>query len=525
MIGGMSQKAKRLAESLDAGNVQMASGLPGDAIPEYRRATDIDPNSAAAWESLGKACKANGRSGDAAEAFSRLVQLTPRSSPAHHNYGAALGECADIEAAINEFHTALSLDPSNAKVASTLLYTLWFADDLTEDRIIGEHRAWAEKFAEPLKATRKPHANSRDPNRRLKIGYVSPDLRIHPVGRFMLPVFVEHDRNQFAIHVYSAAPGMPDALGEKIKQRSDSWREIENLSDDAAAQLIRSDGIDILIDLSLHMGRQMGIFARKPAPVQITYLGYVGTTGLDAVDWRIIDPILEPTPARFVEKPLTIPHYWCYKPSIYNVEPGPAPHERNGYVTFGSLNSFKKAGPTARRLWADVLRAVPTSRMIVHASEGSHREKFLSDMAIHGIERGRFSFVGLTPMGTYMQAYQSIDIALDTFPYTGGTTTCDALWMGVPTVTLAGTLGISRMGASILTSMGLHELVAQDAADFSRIAIELAADPQRISQQRAAMRDRLYKSPLVDAKRFTRGLEAAYRRAWQALCKQSTIPD
>lgn len=298
------------------------AGRPDNAIPEYRRAIEIDPLCTVAWDSLGKALQSNGRSGEAVEAFHRLVRLTPGSSPAHHNYGGALAECSEIGAAIEQFKIALSLNPANSGAAGSLLYTLWFADDLTEQRIIDEHRAWAAKFADPLKSTWTPHTNSRDPNRRLKIGYVSSDLRIHPVGRFMLPVFVEHDRSQFAIHVYSG--GNVDGLSEKIQQRTDGWRGIQKLSDDATASLIRNDGIDILIDLSMHMDRHLGIFARKPAPVQITYLAYVGTTGMDAIDWRIADPTLEPTPSRFVEKPLIIPHYWCYKPSLYNVEPGPA---------------------------------------------------------------------------------------------------------------------------------------------------------------------------------------------------------
>jgi len=514
-----SGKSQQIADCIARGHAHFVAGRPDIAIPEYRRATEIDPLCAVAWDSLGKALRSAGRFGEAAEAFHRLVALTPNRSPAHYDYGTALAECSEIEAGIEQFKIALSLDPANRKAAGTLLYTLWFADDLTEDRIIDEHRAWAAKFADPLKSKWTPHTNSRDPNRKLKIGYVSSDLRIHPVGRFMLPVFVEHDRSQFAIHVYSG--GTADGLSEKIKQRIDGWHRIENLSDDATASLIRQHGIDILIDLSMHMDRHLGVFALKAAPVQITYLAYVGTTGMDAMDWRIVDPTLEPVPSRFVEKPLMVAHYWCYKPSLYNVEPGPAPIERNGFPTFGSLNSFKKTGQTTRKLWADVLRALPTSRMIVLAPEGSAREKFLSDMTGQGIHQSRFSFVGMQPMAAYTQYYQRIDIALDTFPYTGGTTTCDALWMGVPSVTLMGALGISRMGASILGTVGLGELIARDAAGFTRIATHLAGDSERISQLRLTMRDRLHNSPLFDAKGFTRNLEGAYRRAWGKWCAET----
>ena len=214
----MSRKPKSSAVYLNAGNALMAADRPGDAVSEYQRAIEADKNSAAAWESLGKAFQLNGRFGEAVAAYEQAVKLNPRSGGTHHNLGSVLGECGEIAAAIEQFKIALSLDPVNAKVASTLLYTLWFADDLTEDRIISEHRSWAEKFAAPLKATWRAHQNSPELNRRLKVGYVSPDLRLHPIGRFMLPVFVEHDHGQFEIYGYSASPGKPDAFGERIQQ-------------------------------------------------------------------------------------------------------------------------------------------------------------------------------------------------------------------------------------------------------------------------------------------------------------------
>jgi predicted O-linked N-acetylglucosamine transferase (SPINDLY family) len=504
-------------EIIRSGDAMMGRGRPVDAAREYRRALERDKTSALAWDRLGHAEHHSGRYAEAVAAFKRLVELVPANGAAHHNLASALAECGEIADSLQEYRAAIRLEPANGKIAGGMLYVCWFADDLKEDWVIREHQSWNRSFAEPLKTRWKPHANSRDPNRRLKIGYVSPHFRIHPVGRFMLPLLYEHDKNLFATHVYLAG-GPFDAVTDRFKQWAGAWHDISQFSDDDAAEQIRRDGIDILIDLSMHMGHTMGIFARKPAPVQITYLAYVGTTGLEAIDWRITDPVLEPTPANFIEKPLIVPHYWCYKPSIWNVEPGPAPVQRNGHITFGSLNAFKKSGHVARELWAKVLLAVADSKMIVHASEGSHRQAFLGEMESLGVDPSRFTFVGVLPLDRHMRTYQSIDIALDTFPYTGGTTTCDALWMGVPVITLAGAMGVSRMGASILGTVGLRDLVADNPDEFAGLAVQWARDPVRISQLRQQMRDRLYNSPLTDAKQFAGNMEAAFRRAWVHYC-------
>jgi predicted O-linked N-acetylglucosamine transferase (SPINDLY family) len=273
----------------------------------------------------------------------------------------------------------------------------------------------------------------------------------------------------------------------------------------------------------MHARPGLLVFARKPAPVQITYLHYVGTTGLEAIDWRISTSELEPQTLGFVEKPLWLPAYFCYKPSIWNIEPGPPPSEKNGFITFGSLNAFKKAGATSRRIWAKVMSALPDSRMIVHASEGSHREEFLADMQRLGIASQRFEFVGLLPIDQYMAVYRRIDVCLDTFPYAGGTTTCDALWMGVPVITLAGTLPISRMGAAILPAVGLMECVCRDEAEYVAAAINLT-EPQELNNFRSGLRETIKASPslLFDAQAFARSMEAAYRRAWHEWCHRSS---
>ena len=354
---------------------------------------------------------------------------------------------------------------------------------MTKGQLIAEHREWARRHAEPLKAAWLPHGNSREPDRRLRIGYVSPEFKVHPVGRFILPLFVEHDRARFETFCYSGVQS-PDELTAEIKSCASGWRDIQLMPDEAVTELIRRDGIDILVDLSMHMGYRLGIFARKPAPIQITYLAYVGTTGLDAVDYRITDPFLDPPGSEseedFRREALYIPSYWCYKPTIVDVDPGPPPSVKNGFVTFGSLNNFRKINPAVGAAWSELLHAVPASRLMIHAHEGRHREKLLETFAAGGITSDRISFVGTYPLADYLRQYQSIDIALDTFPYAGGTTTCDALWMGVPVVTLAGDLGVSRSGVSILSNIGMTDLIAKTAEEYVRVAADLAGDAGRM---------------------------------------------
>jgi protein O-GlcNAc transferase len=494
-------------------------GKFSEAVTEYHRYLALEPAVPEAWNDLANCLVQLGKLDDAAIAFNNAITGRPDFGPIHANLAKCLVESGSINSAITLYRNAIELDPSNHEIHSSLLYTLYFAAGMTKAQLIAEHREWARRHADPLRLPLQSHANILDPNRRLKVGYVSPDFTTHPVGRFMLPLFVEHDRERFEVFAYSAVKS-PDDLTVRFKKYAGVWRDIVGMKDAAVVELIRADGIDILVDLSMHMGHHLGIFALKPAPVQITYLAYAGTTGLDAMDYRITDRFLEGaagTEEEFVEKPLFIPSYWCYKPSIWTIESAPPPSINNGFITFGCLNSFKKVSPIIRDIWLELLGALPNSRLMIHAGEGSHRAKFLEACA-GTVDPARIEFIGPQPMSDYLRQYNEIDIALDTFPYTGGTTTCDALWMGLPVVTLAGQLAVSRMGVSILGTIGVPELIAHTPPDYISVASNLAGNPAQLATYHMGLRDSMKSSPLMDAKGFARGMELAYRRAWTAWC-------
>jgi predicted O-linked N-acetylglucosamine transferase (SPINDLY family) len=295
------------------------------------------------------------------------------------------------------------------------------------------------------------------------------------------------------------------------------------LSDTEAADLIRQDRIDVLVDLTMHMAQnRLLIFARKPAPVQVTYLAYCSTTGLETIDYRLSDPYLDPLgqdESCYSEQTLRLPQtYWCYQMDLPIPEAGPLPAAAAGHITFGCLNNFCKVSEPALAVWTRLLRAMPNSQLLLHAHEGSHRQRLQQRMEREGIESSRVRFVGFKPAEEYFDLYRQIDIALDTFPYGGGTTTCDALWMGVPVVSLVGKTAVGRGGLSILSNVGLPELAARSEDEYVRIASDLASDLPRLSDLRSTLRQRMGQSPLMDAPRFARNMEAAYRQMWRGWC-------
>jgi protein O-GlcNAc transferase len=368
----------------------------------------------------------------------------------------------------------------------------------------------------------QPHANERDPERRLRIGYVSPDFREHVVGRFLLPLLTSHDKRAVEVFAYAHVP-RPDALTESLRACTDSWRSIVGLSDAQAADLIRQDRIDILVDLTMHMDRnRLLVFARKPAPIQATYLAYCASTGLETMDYRLSDPYLDPPgmdESVYSERTIRLPEtYWCYQPASETPEVSPLPALERGYVTFGCLNNFCKVSEPTLAAWAKLLRAVPRSQLLLHAHAGSHRLRVQGFLEHEGLEPARVRFTGIVPLREYFQLYHRIDIALDTFPYGGGTTTCDALWMGVPVVSLVGPTAVGRGGLSILSNVGLPELVGGKEEDYVRIGREWAGDLPRLSHLRSTLRQRMASSPLMDGPHLARNVEAAYRQMWRTWC-------
>jgi predicted O-linked N-acetylglucosamine transferase (SPINDLY family) len=395
-----------------------------------------------------------------------------------------------------------------------------YHDGLDAATIFHEHLRWAERHAARFYPTgdAAQHDNDRSPDRPLRVGYVSPDLRQHPVGFYMEPIISRHQREQVEPFCYSDA--RPDALSQRLGNACTGWRNIADWSDDRVAQTIRNDRIDILIDLAGHTaGHRLLVFARRPAPVQGTYLGYVNTTGLATMDYAITDKYLDPPgvhePFR-TEILYRLPRsYLCYIPPTRCDDVGPLPATKNGYVTFACMNNFSKVTPQTLDVWARILQRVPGCRIVLQSDIAAHLAQTRERFARAGVDESRVQFVGKRPLNEYFALHNTFDIALDPFPHNGGTTTCDALWMGVPVITVIGEHAVMRAGSSILSTLGLPELVANSVEDYIDLAAALAEDPVRLANLRRTMRNRMSNSPLMDLPGFVNDLEAAYRRMWQ----------
>jgi predicted O-linked N-acetylglucosamine transferase (SPINDLY family) len=418
----------------------------------------------------------------------------------------------------------MELRPDDPAVHSSLVYTLYFSPDFDGRAIRDAHRLWDVQHAVPRVGFIAPHGNERSPDRRLRVGYVSPNFRRHAQAFFTVPLFSQHDHRDFEIFAYADVLG-PDDVTQRLQSYCDVWRDISGLGEEGVARIIRQDQIDILVDLTLHMaGNRLPVFARKPAPVQVCWLAYPGTTGLSTIDYRLTDRYLDPPGAHdddYSEQSIRLGDaFWCYDPLQSEPAVNGLPALENGFITFASLNNFCKVNPSLVRLWAQVLRRVDRSRLVLMAAEGSHRQRVLDQFQQEGVAADRVTFVVEKPRAEYLALYQEIDVRLDTFPYNGHTTSLDCLWMGVPVVTLVGQTAVGRGGLSILSNVGLPELAADAADQYVRIAVELADDRPRLAELRRTLRDRLQKSPLLDAPRFARNVEAAYRTIWQQWCEK-----
>jgi len=504
------------------GNVLYDQRLLDEAVACYERALELNPDFAVAHSNLGNVRYDQGRLDEAAASFEQALRLEPDVAEVHFNLGVVRKDQGLLDDAIACHQRALQLKPDFAMAHGNLVYILNFCPESSPQATYEELRRWNRLYAAPLARFIHPHANDCSPDRRLRIGYVSPDFRVHPVGRFMLPLLASHDRSRFEIFCYASIK-FPDPMTERCRLLADVWRDISGVSDEEAAAIIRRDAIDILVDLTMHMtNNRLLIFARKPAPVQVTYLAYCGTTGIDAIDYRLTDPYLDPGDRNeryYSEETIRLPEtYWCYHAPDEAPPVNPLPAFETGHVTFGCLNNFCKVTNATLGTWSRILQAVPQSRLLLHAREGSHRNRVRDFFARQNITSDRLTFVGLVPVPEYFRIYERIDVGLDPFPYGGGTTTCDSLWMGVPVVSLVGEAAVGRGGLSILSNAGLPDLAAYDADQYVRIAVELASDLPRLVTLRATLRGRLQSSILMNAPRFARNIEAACRGLWQRWC-------
>ncbi|HEY8749214.1 MAG TPA: tetratricopeptide repeat protein [Tepidisphaeraceae bacterium] len=495
------------------------------AIDELEIAIRLKPGAAQAHNNLANLLRRRGQTDQAIEHYHKALDIRPNYASALANLGNAQMDGGQVDEAIASFRKAESL--GNAAAAGSLLYALHFHPQSTPRSLRDEHVRWNRIYALPLAPKRNEYTNNTDPDRPLRVGYVSPDFRLHPVGRFLLPLFEHHDRERFKIYCYSDVH-RPDAITERLSRDAHGWRETCAIGDEQLAIAVRQDQIDILVDLTMHMaGNRLGVFARKPAPLQVTYLAYCSTTGLTAMDYRLTDPYLDPPPGNggaflrddsvYSEKSVRLPGcYWCYAPWQESPEVTPPPMLKSGRVTFGCLNNFCKVTRPTLEAWRLLMHDVPDSRLIIHAHEGLHRQRVREFFAGGQIDPSRIEFVSSAPLLEYLRIYQRIDIALDPFPYGGGTTTCDALWMGVVVVSLAGEIAVSRGGLSILSQLGLERWVGNDPESYVRIAGTLARDVDQLTQLRASLRDTMRRSSLMDAEGFVRGVEAAFRQMWRA---------
>jgi protein O-GlcNAc transferase len=503
------------------GNTLKDMGQRDDAIAAYRQAISLRPDYVDALNNLGSLLRDASQPDEAIAALQQVLLLDPSHPRVHTNLGNVFKDTGQLDDAIAEFRQAMALFPNRPLPHSNLVLSLHYHPDYDARMIHEELRRWNQLHAEPLKKFIRPHANNRDPNRRLRIGYVSPDFREHAVTRFLLPLVANHDPKSVEIFAY-AQLSVADAMTESVRAHTSGWRGLVNLSDAQAVDLIRQDEIDILVDLSLHTAHnRLLVFAHKPAPVQATYLAYAGSSGLSAMDYRLSDPYLDPPggdESVYTERTIRLPEtYWCYQPTV-DLPLRPPPAFENGFINFGCLNNFSKMNAPLMKLWARLLKAVPNSRLLLHSYPGSHRQRVMEQFRQDDIAPDRLNFAGKVPAIAYFESYQSIDIALDTFPYNGGTTTCDALWMGVPVISLAGRTAVGRAGLSILSNVGLPELVASTPEEYVKRAASLAGDLPRLKELRSTLRHRMETSPLMNAPRFARNVEAAYRHMWRTYC-------
>ena len=496
-----------------------------ESIKASRRALEISPYLAEAHINLGGALLDSGNPQAALASAMRAIEIAPNSAPAHNLAANARKDFGEIALAVADLERAIELEPGNAIFHSNKIFLLNFDPTIDAPALFDEQRKWNQRHAAPLAKEIVPHENDRDPQRRLRIGYVSPDFRDHCQSFFTLPLLSNQDHTNFELFAY-ADLRREDAVTGQIRQCFDQWRSIRGMSDVAAAEIIRRDRIDILVDLTMHMADgHLLVFARKPAPLQVTWLAYPGSTGMPAIDYRLTDPYLDPPSLDdryYVEKSIRLPDtFWCYHPPEIGPVPGALPALSNGFVTFGCLNNFCKVNDAVLKLWARVLSAVERSRLILLCPEGEHRTSIFDLLSREGISRDRVELVTNRPRPRYLELYQRIDLGLDTFPYNGHTTSLDSLWMGVPMVTLAGQRVVGRAGVSQLTNLDLKELVAFTPEEYVKIAKNLAGDLPRLKELRGSLRGRMENSPLTDGRRFARGVETAYRQMWKDFCASS----
>jgi predicted O-linked N-acetylglucosamine transferase (SPINDLY family) len=536
-LGNLSRAVERIGAAIqrrpDSASYHNSLGIVygqqrrgAEAMASFRRALTLSPGSPAALGNLAAQLGDAGEFDEAEARYRQLLELTPNAAEANNNLASLLQTQGRLDEAECLFERVLTADPLNPRAHAGRIWNCLYHPA----SMPGEALRQAQRFAEPheraLSASLSRRDNDPDPDRRLRIGYVSADLRLHSVAFFFEPILAHHDHARFEIFCYSTGL-QRDAVTARLEAASDHWIEARDLSDEALASRIRSDRIDVLVDLSGHsIGNRLLVFARKPAPVQCTWIGSVATTGLAAMDYRLTDAVADPVDANtseHSEELIRLPSCLCFRPPAAAPGVAPLPALAEGRITFGSFNIPAKQNARVLELWADVLRAVPDSRLLLKGrglDRGVLRHATLERFARVGIAAKR---VLLLPYESddlaHLQRYAQVDVGLDPFPYNGVTTTCLALWMGVPVVALRGDRHSARICASVLSAAGLSDCIADTLADYRNLAVSLASDTRRLALLRTGLRDRVSASALRDELGATRHVEDAYRKAWQRWCR------
>ncbi len=497
------------------GTVLQDQGNLATAMTHYEKALGLRPGYVEAHYNLGIVLRDQGRLPEAAAHYRQALALRPDYAEAHNNLGNLLKDQGRLEDAVSCFTRALELRPDYAEAHSNLLFTQLYRPGVTLAGVLAAAQGWNGAQTRGLRAAWPCH----DPKTRdggpLRLGFVSGDFRNHVIGHHVIPTLERLAAAGHRLTCYSNN-ATEDALTARFKAAAATWRPVSRLTDQALAETIRNDGIDILFDLSGHTAyNRLLVFARKPAPVQVCWVGYPATTGLEAMDYFLNDrhQIPDGAEAYYQEKVVRLPNsYMCYEPVADAPPVAAQPYDANGHVTFGSFNEVKKITPQAIAVWSEILRRLPTARLLLKATrfgDPDVQDRYRHLFGGHGIASERLDFVGATSPAEHMAFMSRADLALDTFPFTGGATTVDALWMGVPVITCPGETISSRHSLGHLTHAGLTELIAPNLDRYVALAVELAQEPVRLAGLRAGLRPRLAASPLCAGESFVRHVEAA----------------
>jgi predicted O-linked N-acetylglucosamine transferase (SPINDLY family) len=515
-----------MAAHSNLGNALNNLGKLDEAIESHRKAVECDESRPEAHNNLGVVLQRNLQVDEAEACYRKAIELCPDYADAHNNLGSLLIYTWRLDEGLKHLRRALEIMPDNVQAHSNLLLSMLCHPALDRQAIFAEHQRWGQQQAGEAMKLVRPHANGRDLARRLRIGYLSPDFRRHSVSFFLEPFLANHDHARFEVFCYSAVR-TPDDLTPRLRAMADHWADVSRMPDAQVVELVRRDGIDILVDLAGHTGNnRLLVLAYKPAPVQVTYLGYQDTSGLPTVEYRISDGICDPpglTEAFHSEQLVRLGKtFACYRPPEDAPEVGPLQALSSGHVTFAVFAKMEKVSEPMLRLWSEILRRVAGSRLLLMAyglQSERVRRRVMEVSESEGIAAERVELAGPCGLREYLARHAQVDVALDTFPFNGHTTTCHGLWMGVPIVSLAGKSYASRMGLSVLTNLGLAELAADSPQGYVEIAAKLAADLPRLAELRAGLRQRMQGSPMMDAPGFTRELERAYRGMWEKWCE------